>query len=76
MDLDAFSAVHAGTWARLEQLSKQRHLTGAESDELVRLYQLVATHLSTVRSTAPDPALVARLSYVLGRARAAIACAH
>lgn len=76
MDLDAFSAVHAGTWARLEQLSKQRNLTGAESDELVRLYQLVATHLSTVRSTAPDPALVGRLSDVLGRARAAIAGAH
>ncbi len=76
MDLDAFSAVHAASWARLEQLSKQRNLTGAESDELVRLYQLVATHLSTVRSTAPDPALVGRLSDVLGRARAAIAGAH
>lgn len=49
MDLDAFSAVNAGAWSRLEALSKQRRLTGAESDELVRLYQEVATHLSTVR---------------------------
>lgn len=76
MDLDAFSAVHAGTWARLEQLSKRRDLSGAEADELVRLYQTVATHLSTVRSTAPDPALVGRLSDVLARARAAITGAH
>ena len=76
MDLDAFSAVHAGTWARLEQLSKRRDLSGAEADELVRLYQTVATHLSTIRSTAPDPALIGRLSDVLGRARAAIAGAH
>lgn len=76
VDLDAFSAVHGPTWARLEHLSRQRGLTGAESDELVRLYQEVATHLSTVRSAAPDPAVVSRLSDILGRARSAIAGAH
>lgn len=76
MDLDAFAAVHSGTWARLEELAKRRDLSGAEADELVRLYQVVATHLSTVRSVAPDPALVGRLSDVLGRARASIAGAH
>lgn len=76
MDLDAFAAVHAGTWDRLDQLARRRDLTGAESDELVRLYQVVATHLSTVRSVAPDPAVVGRLSDVLGRARAAISGAH
>lgn len=76
MDLDAFSAVHAGAWARLASLSKQRRLTGAESDELVRLYQEVATHLSTVRSVAPDPALVSELSEILARARSAIAGGH
>ena len=76
VDLDAFSAVHAGTWARLDQLAKQRRLSGAESDEIVRLYQEVATHLSTVRSAAPDPSVVSRLSDVLGRARAAIAGSH
>ena len=74
MDLDAFSAVHGATWARLDELAKRRRrLSGAESDELVRLYQEVATHLSTIRSVAPDPAIVSRLSDVLGRARAAIA---
>ncbi len=76
MDLDAFSAVHGGTWARLDELSRARRLTGAEVDELVGLYQEVATHLSVIRSTAPDPAVVSRLSDVLGRARAAIAGAH
>jgi len=76
VDLDAFSAVHGSTWQRLDTLASQRRLSGAESDELVRLYQEVATHLSTVRSVAPDPSVVSRLSDVLGRARAAIAGAH
>jgi uncharacterized membrane protein SpoIIM required for sporulation len=76
VDLDAFSAVHSPTWTRLDALAKRRNLTGQESDELVRLYQEVATHLSMVRSAAPDPSLVSRLSDTLGRARAAIAGAH
>jgi len=76
VDLDAFSAVHGSTWQRLNTLASQRHLSGAESDELVRLYQEVATHLSTVRSVAPDPSVVSRLSDILGRARAAISGAH
>lgn len=76
MDIDAFTAVHAADWDRLKQLSSRRRLDGAESDELVRLYQSVATHLSTVRSAAPDPALVTRLSDVLNRARTRIAGTH
>jgi uncharacterized membrane protein SpoIIM required for sporulation len=76
VDLDAFSAVHAPAWSRLDELARQHRLTGAESDELVRLYQEVATHLSTVRSVAPDPAVVSRLSEILARARSAIAGAH
>jgi len=76
VDLDSFSAVHGSTWQRLDTLASQRRLSGAESDELVRLYQEVATHLSTVRSVAPDPAVVSRLSDILGRARAAISGAH
>ena len=76
MDLDAFSAVRDARWARLDGLTRRRRLTGAESDELVRLYQAVATDLSTVRSSAPDAATVARLSDLLGRARSAIAGAH
>lgn len=76
MDLDAFAAVHGPTWARLDQLARTPRPTGAETDELVRLYQEVATHLSMVRSAAPDPAMVSRLSEVLGRARSTIAGSH
>lgn len=76
MDIDAFTAVHAAEWDRLKELASRRRLDGAESDELVRLYQTVATHLSTVRSAAPDPALVTRLSDVLNRARTRIAGTH
>lgn len=76
MDIDAFTAVHSAEWDRLKELSSRRRLDGAESDELVRLYQSVATHLSTVRSAAPDPALVTRLSDVLNRARTRIAGTH
>lgn len=76
VDLDAFGAVHGAQWDRLAELSTRRRLDGAEADELVQLYQAVATHLSTVRSAAPDPALVSRLSDLLGRARVAISGAH
>jgi uncharacterized membrane protein SpoIIM required for sporulation len=69
VDIDAFVAAHGGRWLRLQQLSKRRKLTGVEADELVNGYQEVATHLSVVRSSAPDPTLVAYLSSVLARAR-------
>ena len=70
MDLDAFVGAHQGEWVRLEQLSTRRgRLSGAEADELLDLYQRVATHLSEIRSTSPDPSLVAHLSAVLARAR-------
>ena len=76
MDLEAFIAAHHLQWNRLEALIKRRTLTGAEADELVRLYQVVATHLSTLRSVAPDPVLITRLSDTLARARTRIAGAH
>ena len=70
-------ASHRAEWARLEALLRQarspRRLSGAEVDELVELYQRVATHLSVVQSTGADPALVARLSSLVARARGAVA---
>lgn len=76
MDLDAFCETHAPEWDRLTELTRRRILDGAEADELARLYQLTATHLSMVRSAAPDPALISRLSTLVTRARTRIAGAH
>jgi uncharacterized membrane protein SpoIIM required for sporulation len=71
VDLDSFVARHQPEWTRLEQLSGRRRLTGAEADELVALYRQVATHLSLVQTRAPDPHVIARLSRLLARGRAA-----
>jgi uncharacterized membrane protein SpoIIM required for sporulation len=77
VDLDAFVAEHDGEWRRLDHLStRHRRLSTAEADELVALYQRAATHLSAVRSRAPDPALVARLSRLVLAGRGAITGGH
>jgi uncharacterized membrane protein SpoIIM required for sporulation len=72
VDLDAYVTEHAGEWRRLELLSRRRRLGPAEADELIALYQRAGTHLSAIRSRAPDPALVARLSRIVLAARGAI----
>ena len=72
MDLDAYVLAHADDWLRLDALVRRRRLSGPEADELVDLYQQVATHLSVVRTSVPDPALVAYLSSLLARARGRI----
>ena len=69
VDLDAFVAAHRADWDRLDALTKQRRLSGAEADEILDRYQRVATHLSMIRSTAPDVSLVGYLSILLARAR-------
>lgn len=69
MDLDAYVLAHGAQWRRLEELTTRRPLNGAENDELVDLYQRVATHLSVVRTSAPDAALISYLSSILARAR-------
>ena len=69
MDLDAYVLAHHADWSRLEELLGRRRLDGDEADELVERYQQVATHLSVLRSAAPDPTLVAHLSSLLARAR-------
>jgi uncharacterized membrane protein SpoIIM required for sporulation len=73
MDIDAYVATHRGDWQRLDDLLRsgggRARRTGEEVDELVELYQRVATHLSVVRSASPDPALVGRLSSLVARAR-------
>ena len=72
MDPDAFIAVHRPQWDRLRELTRRRTLDGADVDELLGLYQEVSTHLSTIRSTTPDPALISHLSLLVHRARVRI----
>lgn len=69
MDLDAYLTAHRAEWERLAALTKQRRLSGAEADELLELYQRVGTHLSVIRTGAPDPSVVQYLSTLLARAR-------
>ncbi len=76
MDVDAYAAAHGAEWRRLELLLQRSRLSGPEADELVALYQRVATHLSVIRSSSPDPALVGRLSTLVARARSAVTGAH
>ena len=77
MDVDAFAAAHQADWDRLAVLvRRRRRLSGDEVDELVASYQRTATHLSVLRSGGHDPALTARLSGLLARARAAVTGAH
>jgi uncharacterized membrane protein SpoIIM required for sporulation len=74
VDLDAFVAAHRDEWDRLERLvQKQKKLSGAEADELVLLYRRASTHLSMLRSAAPDPATLGRLSDLITKARTAVA---
>lgn len=73
MDLDVFVSAHRAEWDRLEALlRRRRRLTGAETDELVALYQRTATHLSVIQSSAPDPQITGRLSQLVARARSAV----
>jgi uncharacterized membrane protein SpoIIM required for sporulation len=77
VDVDVFVAAHRAEWDRLQELVRRSgRLSGAEADELVLLYQRVATHLSVLRSAAPDPALLTRLSTLVARARSAVTGTH
>jgi uncharacterized membrane protein SpoIIM required for sporulation len=80
MDVDAFVQTHRAQWARLEELTRRSRrpsrLSGAEVEELVALYQRVATHLSIVQSRSPDPVLVGRLSRLVADGRSAVTGTH
>lgn len=77
MELDAYIAAHRAEWARLEELvARRRHLSGPEIDELVTSYQRVSTHLSVIRSHAPDAIVIGRLSGLIARARSVVTGAH
>ena len=77
MDIDRYIAAHEATWFRLQSMSAHartglRSMHPAEIDELIALYQQTSTHLSFVRTHYRDPALVGRLTILVGEARAQI----
>ena len=76
MDVDAFARAHGPSWDRLAVLTRRRRLSGSEVTELVDLYQRTSTHLSMVRSAAPDPVLVGRLTQLVAQARARVTGSH
>ncbi len=70
MDLDAYVGAHHADVAPAGGAQPAAPgARGAEADELVDLYQEVATHLSVIRSSAPTPQVVGYLSALLARAR-------
>ena len=71
MDLDALTAARRDDWTRLAQLSKKHPLSGAESDELIDLYQSGASDLSTIRTTIGASSQGEQLSLSLLSARRA-----
>jgi uncharacterized membrane protein SpoIIM required for sporulation len=70
------SAARARRWSRLAELTRRRSLTGADADEMTRLFQQTAGDLAAVQSTAPEPGLVSRLSILLASARVWMTGAH
>jgi uncharacterized membrane protein SpoIIM required for sporulation len=77
VDIDRFIARNGPAWDRLDRLSARagrrlRHLTPAEVDELVDLYQRASSHLSHARVAYGDAALVGRLTRLVSRANGVI----
>lgn len=69
MDMDVYAATRRSEWDRLQALGKQRHLSGAESDELIARYQSGATDLSAMRTTFGDTTDATALAMLLSKAR-------
>lgn len=76
MDTDAYSWAHQRSWHRLDQLVRQRALSGAEADELVRRYRAASQQLAKLQDHHPDPEVVAALSALLARARGRVLAAR
>ncbi len=69
MDLDALTAARRDEWARLDELSRARHLTGREVDELVTRYRAASADLADVKTSAGRTPHGDHVSTILARAR-------
>lgn len=69
MDLDALTAARREEWARLDELSRSRRLTGREIDELVTRYRAASADLADVKTSAGRTTHGDHVSTILARAR-------
>jgi uncharacterized membrane protein SpoIIM required for sporulation len=69
MDLDALTAARRAEWARLDELSRTRSLSGAEVDELVTRYRAASADLADIKTSAGRTAHGDHVSTMLARAR-------
>lgn len=69
MDLDALAIARKSEWDRLEELSRQRGLNGAEVDELVVRYRSASADLSDIKTSAGRTPTGDAISIMLARAR-------
>ncbi|HOA87528.1 MAG TPA: stage II sporulation protein M [Microbacteriaceae bacterium] len=69
MDLDALTAARAQEWARLDELGRERRLTGAQVDELVTRYRSASADLADIKTSAGRTAHGDHVSTLLARAR-------
>ncbi len=69
MDLDALTAARRDEWARLDELGRRRHLSGAEVDELVTRYRSASADLADIKSSAGRTAQGDHVSILLARIR-------
>ncbi len=69
MDLDALTAARRAEWERLDELSRARHLSGAEVDELVVRYRAASADLAEAKTSAGRSIQSDHISTMLARAR-------
>ena len=69
MDLDALTAARRQEWARLDELGRERHLTGDQVDELVTRYRSASADLADIKTSAGRTVQGDHVSTLLARAR-------
>src|SRR6478752_9340773 len=69
MDLDALSAARQEEWARLDELSRSRRLSGREVDELVTRYRAASADFADIKTSAGRTPHGDHVSTMLARAR-------
>lgn len=69
MDLDALSNARRQEWARLEELSRTRRLSGTEVDEFVTRYRAASADLADIKTSVGRTAEGDHVSTMLARAR-------